>query len=131
MFQYVCSFFPAYISEDESTLHLFHYCTNGFEQKFSQPLAIGDKVCVSAFYDKGKNSFDPISYYPRKFKHFPVIEYRYGIVLDLLVGNVQEHGRTKLSSTLIALVTSSERLLEMPDIKFKEYQNPSPRNLNW
>jgi len=131
MYGYLCSFYPAYLSENEDTLQLFSYLTSGFVQKFRQPLLIGHKVAIHAFYDQGANSFNPIDYYPRKFKNFPEVEYRYGIVLDLVVQPTSEYKSSNYSSALIALVTADERLLSIPDMRFIEHPNPSVKTLNW
>lgn len=132
MYHYSCSFYPAYISEDETTLHLFGYCTSGFRQSFLQPFAIGSKVATQAFSnDNGKNNFSPLDYYQKNFKNFPAIEYRYGIVLDFVISPVNKYNLADYSTALIALVSSDESLLATSGMGFIEYKNPSPRNLNW
>jgi hypothetical protein len=131
-YRYKCDFYPAYLSECETILNLFNHVASGYIQSFLQPLSIGNKVSTYAFQDRGKNTFDPVSYYPDKFKAFPHVDYDYGIVIDLVINrHEQSFEDSNYSYVLIALVSPDVKIAIASNIKFIQRLNPSPRTMNW
>ena len=138
-YRYQLSFCPGCLSEDQSIIHYFDYSSSGYKTALSLPLYVGVKVDTSVFTSSQQNSFQPVEYYPRKFKGFPKVEYAYGIVADIVLYHTdyfseELHGAALVF--LIAIGSSAERMQKWSESKnsqgqFLTYPNPSPRNLNW
>ena len=138
-YRYQLSFFPGYLSEDESIIHYFDYSASGYKTSLSLPLFAGVKVETSVFTHSRQNNFQPVEYYPLKFRNFPQVEYRYGIVADIVLYHTDYFSEKLHGAALVFLIatdSSAERLKEWSEIepgqgRFLTYPNPSPKNLNW